>query len=207
MAIVRGEKTGLRSSVDSNRSIESNKSFESNKADAQAKQVMIAAKQDRVFILEEAEKECKQMLHDAVEQGRRQGYLQAENLRSEIKLLEQRMVQEVDGEIVRTALLIAADMLVEEMRARPLALVDLCTAALSTARDAKDVSIRVHPRSAGVLRKNVDKLVSALGRAREVQIREDRKVHPGGVLIQTESGVIDAQIETQLEELGLVLDV
>ena len=63
----------------------------------------------------------------------------------------------------------------------------------------------VHPKDAGILRKYKAKLVSVLARARDVEIREDRRVKQGGVLIETESGVVDAQLETQLEELAHVL--
>jgi len=199
MAILRGDRSRAGTRV---RAEDKN-----NAAQARAEQVVEAAQRQREAMLEEAREQCEVMLRDAVEQGRQEGFLQADHMRQEIKLLEQRMVGEVDGEIVRTALSIAEHMLETEFAARPTALVDLCTTALATARDARDVSVRVHPRSAGILRKNADKLVSALGRAREVQIREDRKVKPGGVLIQTESGVIDAQLDTQLEELALALDV
>ena len=47
--------------------------------------------------------------------------------------------------------------------------------------------------------------MSNLTRAKDLEIREDRRVKQGGVLIETESGVIDAQLETQLEEIGRVL--
>ena len=45
-----------------------------------------------------------------------------------------------------------------------------------------------------------------LTRAKDLEIREDKRVKPGGVLIETESGVVDAQLETQLEELEHALE-
>jgi flagellar biosynthesis/type III secretory pathway protein FliH len=49
------------------------------------------------------------------------------------------------------------------------------------------------------------RLVDALAMVKDVDVREDRKVKPGGVLIQTVSGVIDATLETQLAEIARVL--
>ena len=62
-----------------------------------------------------------------------------------------------------------------------------------------------NPADVAVLRDHKTRLIDALGRARDVEVREDRNVKPGGVLVQTESGVIDAQLETQLEEIARVL--
>lgn len=156
-------------------------------------------------LLEEAREEVRRFVREAGEAGQQEGFGEAVHLREQIAGLEQRMVKEIEGEVVRAALRVASELLEAELAHRPEAVVDIVATALQTARDARDVFLRVNPQDAKVLRQHKSRLIDALGRARDVDVREDRKVRPGGVLIQTESGVIDAQLETQLEEITRVL--
>jgi type III secretion protein L len=171
----------------------------------EAKKIVDDAERKAVEMLEQTRHEAAEMVKAAAQAGEKEGFSQAEQMREEIVGLEARMLKEVDGEVLRAALRTAAELLEAELEAREDAIVDVACAALVAARDAREVIIRVHPRHAAILRRQSDRLLSILGRAREIEVREDRKAKPGGVLIQTESGVIDAQLQTQLEEIARVL--
>jgi flagellar biosynthesis/type III secretory pathway protein FliH len=192
MAVIRGGKRKARAPADDENAVE-------------AQEILDAAERAGEKLLQLTRGEVQEMVTQGAAQGQQEGFAEAEHLRSEISGLEQRMVKEVEGEVVRAALRVAREVIEAELKAREDAIVDLVCAALSTARDARDVFLRVSPRDAGILREHKARLIDALGRARDVEIREDRKVSPGGVLIQTEAGVIDAQLETQLEEISTVL--
>lgn len=172
---------------------------------ARARALLEAADLEAEALLREARERVQAQISEAAELGKHEGFSQAEHMREQIAVLEQRMLQEVEGEVVRAALKIAAELLEMELSQRPKAIVDLVFTALHAARNAKDVYLRVNPRDAKILREHTNRLIDALGRAREIDVREDRNVTPGGVLIQTESGVIDAQLETQLAEISMVL--
>lgn len=172
---------------------------------AEARRILEDAERKATELLEATRHECAEHVRAAAQAGEKEGFAQAEQMREEIVGLEARMLKEVDGEILRAALRTAQELLEAEIETRDDAIVDLASQALVAARDAKDVILRVHPRHAPLLRRNSDRLLSVLGRAREIEVREDRKVKPGGVLIQTESGVVDAQLQTQLEEIARVL--
>jgi flagellar biosynthesis/type III secretory pathway protein FliH len=174
-------------------------------ADQRAQAILDDARAEAAALLEAARAEALRMVEQAAEAGKHEGFAQAEHLREQIAGLEQRMVKEIEGEVVRAALRVAEELLHAELRERPEAVVDIVASALHVARDARDVFLRVNPQDAKVLRAQKSRLIDALGRARDVDVREDRNVRPGGVLIQTESGVVDAQLETQLEEITRVL--
>lgn len=167
--------------------------------------VIQEAEQAAAELLAEVENEARELAEEATTLGQQEGFSEAEHQREQIAQMEQRMLREVEGEVVRTALRIAGELLDAEMAAREDAVVDIVCAALGTASQARDVFLRVSPADVAALRDNKTRLIDALGRARDVEVREDRNVKPGGVLIQTESGVIDAQLETQLEEIARVL--
>lgn len=155
--------------------------------------------------LDDARAEVARWIEAAQAEGGEEGQNQAQHMRDEIAGLEARMLKEVESEVVRTAVKVAAELLAAELHLREDAIVDVAATALMAARTAKDINLRVNPRDAAALRAAKDRLVSNLTRAKDLEIREDRRVRQGGVLIETEAGVIDAQLETQLEEIGRVL--
>ncbi len=169
--------------------------------------LMTEAEKGRKARLEEARSEVARWIAEAEAEGGDEGQAQAQHMRDEIAVLEQRLLKEVESEVVRTAVQVAFEMLVAELAAREDAIVDVAVTALTAAKTARDINLRVHPRDAKVLRGAKDRLISNLTRAKDLEIREDRRVKPGGVLIETESGVIDAQLETQLEEITRVLSL
>ncbi|MDP2343017.1 MAG: FliH/SctL family protein [Deltaproteobacteria bacterium] len=156
-------------------------------------------------LLEEARAEVARWIDAASAAGGEEGQAQAQHMRDEIAGLETRMLKEVESEVVRTAVRVAAELLAAELLLREDAVVDIAITALVAAKNARDINLRVNPRDAKVLRAAKERLVSNLTRAKDLEIREDRRVHVGGVLIETEAGVIDAQLETQLEEIARVL--
>lgn len=170
-----------------------------------AEALRLDAERGREELLEAARAEVAANVEAAIAEGGEEGQSQAQHMRDEIAGLEARMLKEVESEVVRTAVKVAAELLAAELQLREDAVVDIAATALLAARTARDINLRVNPRDAKVLREAKDRLVSNLTRAKDLEIREDRRVKQGGVLIETEAGVIDAQLETQLEEIARVL--
>lgn len=164
------------------------------------------AERNAATLLEDARRQVRAMLDSAKEDGEREGAGQAQHMREEIAGLQERMLKEVEGEVVRAAIRVAGELLAAELATREDAVVDVACTALQAAKNARDINLRTAPRDAPVLRKHKARLVSVLARAKDLEIREDKRVKPGGVLIETESGVVDAQLETQLEELTRALE-
>lgn len=152
-------------------------------------------------LLAEAERQVEELIAQAAADGEREGAEQAALMREEIAGLEVRMLAEVDGEIVKAALRVARDLIAAELQTREDAVVDVAATALGAAKTARDINLRTSPRDAPILRQHKARLVAVLTRAKDLEIREDKRVKPGGVLIETEAGVIDAQLDTQLDEL------
>lgn len=170
-----------------------------------AREVLEDATRKSRALLAETEEEVAAMINDAREQGLAAGESQARVVRKEIEEMEARMLDEVAAEATRAALRVARDIVQAEIAAREDAVVDIACTALSSSKSARDINLRANPKDTPILRAHKHKLISVLARAKDLEIREDRRVQPGGVLIETESGVIDAQLETQLDEIERVL--
>lgn len=152
-------------------------------------------------LVADARRQVADMIAQAAADGEREGGEQAAHMRDEIAGLEARMLKEVDGEVVKASLRVARDLVAAELHAREDAVVDIAATALAAAKTARDINLRTSPRDAPIMRQHKQRLVAVLTRAKDLEIREDKRVKPGGVLIETEAGVIDAQLDTQLDEL------
>lgn len=167
----------------------------------EAEALIEEAEESARALLEETGREVAELIAQAAADGEREGAEQAAHMREEIAGLEERMLKEVEGEVVKAALRVARDIAAAELQTREDAVVDVAATALVAAKTARDINLRTSPRDAPTLRKHKARLVAVLTRAKDLEIREDKRVKAGGVLIETEAGVIDAQLDTQLEEL------
>ena len=165
------------------------------------------AERNATASVEEARAQVERLIAEAQADGESEGASQAQHMREEIAGLLERMLKEVEAEVVRTAMRVARDVLAAELQMREDAVVDVAMTALQAAKTARDINLRTAPRDAPVLRTHKQRLVSVLTRAKDLEIREDKRVKPGGVLIETESGVVDAQLDTQLEVLERILEL
>jgi type III secretion protein L len=184
---------------------DSESGVEESSVEDKARLLLVEAQRQANQRIEATRQEVQGLLDAARGAGEKDGFAQAEHMRDEIAGLEQRMLKEVEGEVVRAAFRVARELLIAELASRDDAVVDVACTALAAAKQARDINLRAHPQDVPQLRAQKERLLSVLGRARDLEIREDRRVRPGGVLIETESGVIDAQLQTQLEELSRVL--
>ena len=66
------------------------------------------------------------------------------------------------------------------------------------ARLRQEICLKVHPDDLELLRAHKSDLLDVLSRAKEIGILEDSKVERHGVIIETDSGTIDAQLDSQL---------
>jgi len=103
---------------------------------------------------------------------------------------------------VDLARLLAERLLGESLRVAPEQVVALARQALSEARGARRITIVAHPEDAKILEHSL----TALGLdPSTAQIRADATRARGDLRIETEIGVLDAELAPQLERLSLKL--
>lgn len=79
--------------------------------------------------------------------------------------------------------------------------------ALRRVADGGSLRIRVHADDLQTVRGNREDLLTLVDNIRHVEIIEDRRVGPGGCIVETDAGNIDARLETQLAEAANLLDL
>jgi type III secretion protein L len=170
-----------------------------------AQGIVEEAQREKERILAEAQREKEDVLAKAREQGRQEGLAQATELLLRAKMQAGEMLAGQEKDVIALACRIAEKIIGRDIERQPELLVDMCASAIEQLRNARAMVLRVHPKTAQVLRARKPELMELIGRAVDLAIREDADVAPVGCIVQTEFGTVDAQLPTQFEMLQNVL--
>ncbi len=164
-------------------------------------------------LLENAEARAQQIVAEA-EQGAAELRLRAEaEARADavakvaahalaLREHESRADERALGRSVELARLLAERLLGESLRVAPEQVVALAKQALSEARGARRILLLAHPEDAKILEQSLP----ALGlEPSTAAVRSDAGRARGNLRIETEIGVLDAELAPQLERLALKL--
>lgn len=111
---------------------------------------------------------------------------------------------EVERDALRLAVRIAEKIIGRELEQNPEAIADITAAAIRHARQHEMLTIRINPADELHVQEHRARLETT-GRARLLDIVPDGRVRPGGCIIESESGTVDAELETQLRVIERAL--
>jgi type III secretion protein L len=170
-----------------------------DRAQAEAKEILNQAENEAARIKEEA-------AAIGLEEGRNQGAAELAEIVATVSQRLSLIEAQVEPQLKDLAIKIARKILGRELEFHPEGVVDIVKQALSEkARQRREIYLRVNPEDLQHIRESKADLLEVLSRAKEIGIREDPDVEKGGVVIETDAGTIDAQLETQLAVFEQVL--
>ncbi len=121
------------------------------------------------------------------------------DLIASVRAHREAMFGAAEPELVRLALEIAERVIHIELAANPNVVVENTRQALTRLLAREVVTVRVNPADLDAIREHRDAIMASSD-IEHLRVIEDQRVDRGGVLIETESGTIDAKISTQLRE-------
>lgn len=150
--------------------------------------------------VEEAEENAASIRKQAREQGRKEGLQECMEQLSRARAEYERLRARAEQDMVNLAFQIAHRLIGHTIEVEPEVVRDIVGEALATARGRRDIVVYVHPDDHGQVE------AARADYAREldgvpVYFERDSAIERGGCVIETESGRIDARLETQLEVL------
>jgi type III secretion protein L len=161
---------------------------------AEARKILEAAGQEKQTVLEAARKEGYdqgfQLWHAAVE---------------EANAVRDRRLADSEPELIRLAVRIAEKIIGEELRLNPQATVSIARQCLQWLRRERSVMLRVSPAEMDLLRERINSLHEIGGPQRSIEVIADPAISPGGCIVESEYGVIDARLETQIRSMEEIL--
>jgi flagellar assembly protein FliH len=104
--------------------------------------------------------------------------------------------------LAQVSTLIAKRVLARELKLAPDSILAITKEALAEVTHANSARIRINPADSGILEEHRAELMAAAESVRQLEIVSDEDI-PGGCVIETDGGVVDAQIDMRLEEIVL----
>ncbi len=180
------------------------------RAAAQAEEILEKAQAQSQELLAQAQKEGEGIKSRAEAEGyadgQRTGTAQLAEVVAGLGLRAHQSEAQLVPQLATLALHVARKILGRELEFHPEAVTELVRRALDEkARQRTSITLRVHPEDAEQIRASRPQLLEVLSRAKELAIREDPTVQRYGVIIDTDAGSIDAQLDTQLAVFERVL--
>lgn len=175
----------------------------------EAKGIILTARSEATRLRAQAEATRQQAVVEKEaerERGFQQG-LQAGLAELSEKILEaefgrEKILNEAEPQIIRMVMDIAEKVIGREVEKG--AIVDIVKQAISQAVGRK-VTVRINPQDVPAMKEREKDLMTALDGTQSVSIKEDETIPPGGCVVETEKGAVDARLETQLEAIKKAL--
>lgn len=167
----------------------------------EAKEIIEKAREAANRYRKETENECEILRKRAEEEGFQKGL---EELNIHILSLDKeakKIVLEMQKVILPLALKAAKKIVAKEIELHPETIVDIVLQALAPAKQNKKVTIFVNKADLDTLEQNKPKLKQSLENLQTLAVRERSDVTPGGCIIETETGIINASVENQWKAL------
>lgn len=161
-----------------------------------AKEVIDEAKKDVEKFREEVAQECAQLKEQAKKEGFEKGFAEWANAIAALEGEIAHVKKEMEKTVVQVALKAAKKILGRELETSD-AIVDIVSNSLKGVSQHKRVTIWVNPKELEVIQKNKKKLQGQFEHLEVLSIRARDDVKEGGCVIETEGGIINAQLENQ----------
>lgn len=167
----------------------------------EASEILEHIKQDAEKYRLQIAKECEELKENAFKEGYEEGFKQwAEHLTDFEKQLEA-LDKKMQGVIIPIALQAAKKIVGREIELAEETIVDIVAANLKAVAQHKKITIYVNKKELDILEKNKPRLRELFENLESLSIRPREDIASGGCVIETEIGIINAQMEHRWQVL------
>lgn len=151
--------------------------------------------------------DCEAIKAQAQKEGFQEGFKQ---WAAQTALLEQEIIKvrgELEKFLVPVALKAAKKIVGREMELSDEAIVDIVSNTLKSVSQHKKITIYVNKKDLDALERNRSRLKEIFETLDVLSLRERNDIAPGGCIVETEGGIINAQLENQWRILENALEM
>ncbi len=152
------------------------------------------------------EAECIELREEAKKEGFQEGLGQLNEGIIGLDQEKKRLRHEMNKLILPLALKAAKKIVSKELETRPETIVDIVLQALSPALQNHRIIIWVNKADKEILEKDKIRIREKLEQIESLSINERDDISPGGCIIETEAGIINASIENQWRAIESAFD-
>ena len=170
-----------------------------------AQEIIAKAHKEAKEIIAAAARKKDEIFKKATEDAKAEVVARASEELARAKMQAGQILASSEKDILELALRVSQKIIGRDLERDPKVVVDIVAGAIENARSAKAFTLKVNPKDGATLRDSRPKLMEAVGRTVDIAIKDDPDIQPGGCIIQTEFGTIDAQLSTQYDMLKNLL--
>jgi type III secretion protein L len=167
----------------------------------QAHEILEKAKEDAISFRKELEEEAAALKEKAKEEGFQKGLEQFNEKLAwfdrELKALR----IELQNQVLPIALKAARKIVASELKTHPEVIVDIVIQALTPVLQSRQITILVNKADREALEAAKPHLKGILEQVESFSVLDRADISPGGCIIETEGGIINATIENQWRAL------
>ncbi len=125
---------------------------------------------------------------------------------SVVSRLKEKILRESEDELLNLAFMVAKKIVRQEIKHDRRILAQVVSEALKGFPEQHDIVVLLNPEDYKVITSNRELFLAELGDERQITLKPDESATLGGCIVESSTGVIDARIEAQLDEIykGLV---
>jgi flagellar assembly protein FliH len=123
-----------------------------------------------------------------------------------VALLRLRVADAVEHDAVELALALAGKILAGALKARPELVVEAVQGALRRVSDRRQLTVLLNPADLDAVKEAIVDLQAQVNGIELCDLQPDQRVEPGGAIVRTVDGEVDACVATQLERAREVLE-
>jgi type III secretion protein L len=167
----------------------------------EASEILNRAKEDIEHYKKQTEKECQELKEQAKEAGFAEGLSQFNehliHFDKQLRLIK----MDLQKQILPLALKAAKKIVGEQLTLHPETIVEIVIQTLAPVVQNHRFSIYVNKADKEILEANKSKIKDILEQVQVLTIHERSDIAPGGCIIETESGIINATLDNQWRAL------
>ncbi|MEL7431822.1 MAG: FliH/SctL family protein [Chlamydiota bacterium] len=166
-----------------------------------AQEIIEITKKDALAYRESIVKECELLREKAEREGFQRGLEKLYGQHLHLKELSEQLSVEVHQKILPLAIQAAKKILGEELKIHPDRIVAIILQALKPVVQHHKITIYVSPKDYPIVEKNKGIIRKILQQVETLKVEARDDVEVGGCLIETEAGIINAQLDNQWQAL------
>jgi len=171
----------------------------------EARDVVSLAQERARQIIDDAQRERDKIREQARQEGNAEGLAEWNRILADTTKRAEELTKSWEETMLRLSVRVAEKIVGEQLRLHPDTIVEIVREVLKNVRPGKRLMIQVNPSEAQRVRSRIDRLREGLGASSEIDIVAMASVPAGGCVIDSELGIIDARLETQLKCLEEIL--
>lgn len=160
-------------------------------------------------IVQKAKAESAAIRQQAKEEGFEKGFSEGlEKFQANILDTNEKyaaLANSAESELLGLCMGIAHKILKQELRTHPDAIVAVVREAIAPMSRKKMLTIRVNPEDRAILQNHRADLMDSLMGSGQIQFVADADIGQGGCLVETEHGIVDARLETEMNILSRLI--